>query len=69
MKKLLKEISMTKCVICEKQKAKFKLWQTSKNKYEKFCGLDCLKIYTFEKYKNSQAKKAFGFAQELVEEI
>ena len=50
-----------KCVVCKKEKAKFKLWQTSKNKYLKFCGTNCLKIYTFEKYKNSTAKKHLVF--------
>ena len=60
---------MMNCVVCKKEKAKFKLWQTSKNKYLKFCGTDCLKIYTFEKYKNSTAKKAFGFFQEFFEEV
>jgi hypothetical protein len=60
---------MNRCLICKKEKAKFKLWQTSRNKYEKFCGKDCLKIYTFKKYKKPQANKAFGLAQEFIEEI
>ena len=42
-----------KCVVCKKEKAKFKLWQTSKNKYEKFCGLNCLEVYLDKKYKKS----------------
>ena len=60
---------MFKCTICKDKKAKFKLWQRSKNKYENFCNYDCLKIYTYKKYTPSLARRAFYLAKECVEDL
>ena len=59
---------MIKCTTCEDKKANFKLWQMSKNKYENFCGNDCLKIYCHKTYKRL-GTRAFGLAQEFVEPL
>lgn len=55
-----------KCTTCKDRKPKFKLWQTSKNKYENFCGFDCLKAYLYKKYKCSLASRAYSLAQEFI---
>ena len=36
-------MTFVKCTTCNNQKAKYKLWQNSKNKFEKFCSFDLLK--------------------------
>ena len=44
---------MMQCTTCKAENPQFKLWQTSKNKYENFCGLNCLEVYLDKKYKKS----------------
>ena len=60
---------MMQCTTCKAENPQFKLWQTSKNKYEKFCGLNCLEVYLDKKYKKSLAKEHFKFAKEFLEKI
>ena len=59
---------MTKCRTCKDKRATFKLWQRSKNKYENFCGKDCLKIYCNKTFKRL-GTRAFHIAQEWIIEL
>ena len=61
-------MTFVKCTTCNNQKAKYKLWQNSKNKFEKFCSFDCLKIYCRLTYKRLGGK-AYGLAKDIVEEL
>lgn len=59
---------MTKCRTCKDKRATFKVWQRSKNKYENFCGKDCLKIYCHKTFKRL-GTRAFHIAQEWIIEL
>jgi len=55
------------CKVCKQKNLKFRLWQTSLNKYVNFCTKDCIKTYLKKKYKKALHKRAIGIAFESME--